>query len=78
LFVDPVLPPWLPEITLHDLRVGDAMATIRFRRTRRGRTRFRVLRKSGTLRILRQPPPESLNVGVVRRIAAFAAGVVRR
>ena len=30
----PVLPPWLPEITLHNLRVGTTRVTIRFWRER--------------------------------------------
>jgi glycogen debranching enzyme len=30
LYVDPVLPAWLPEITLHGLRVGDARVDLRF------------------------------------------------
>jgi hypothetical protein len=30
LSIDPVLPRWLPEITLHNLRVGKARADLRF------------------------------------------------
>ncbi len=34
LYLNPVLPPWLPEITLHNLRVGTTRVTIRFWRER--------------------------------------------
>jgi hypothetical protein len=30
LMVDPSLPPWLPDMILRDLRVGDAKVTLRF------------------------------------------------
>jgi glycogen debranching enzyme len=32
LYVDPVLPRWLPEVTLHGLAVGEARVDLRFRR----------------------------------------------
>jgi hypothetical protein len=32
LYLDPRLPEWLPEITLRNLRVGDARVDLRFRR----------------------------------------------
>jgi glycogen debranching enzyme len=54
LLVDPVLPAWLPDVTLRNLRVGDAVVDLRFRRTRDGRSRHQVLRKSGKLRVVRQ------------------------
>jgi glycogen debranching enzyme len=78
LVVDPVLPPWLPEVTLEHLRVGDATVTIRFRRTRRGRATFRVLRRHGRVHVLRQPPPESLSATPLARLRALAAGSIRR
>jgi hypothetical protein len=30
LYVDPCLPAWLPDLTLHDLRIGNHMLDIRF------------------------------------------------
>ncbi|MFP5245681.1 MAG: amylo-alpha-1,6-glucosidase, partial [Thermoanaerobaculia bacterium] len=52
LIVDPHLPEWLPEITLRDLRVGQARVTIRFY----GRN-FEILDQRGKLRVVQQPTP---------------------
>ncbi|MFC0406778.1 amylo-alpha-1,6-glucosidase [Roseomonas elaeocarpi] len=52
LVVDPALPAWLPEVTLRDVRVGSARASLRFRRDGSGRTGVQVLEHGG-LRILR-------------------------
>ncbi len=71
LVVDPVLPTWLPEIVLHDLRLGGATATIRFWRDDRGRSHAEVLRKRGTLHVVKQPPPESLSAGIGDRFTAL-------
>jgi glycogen debranching enzyme len=43
LYVDPVLPPWLGDLTLRDLRVGDQVFDIAFRRTDE-ETEFEVLK----------------------------------
>jgi glycogen debranching enzyme len=75
LVVDPVLPPWLPEITLRDLRVADATATIRFTRDGSARVNADVTEKRGTLHIIRQPPPESLNASAFDRLASLLRGV---
>jgi hypothetical protein len=61
--VDPALPVWIPELVLRDLRVGDATATLRFRREANGSSTWDVLDKEGTLHIVRQPAPESLSAG---------------
>jgi glycogen debranching enzyme len=42
LFVDPVLPQWLPDITLHNLRIGASTVTLRFWREN-DETRYDVL-----------------------------------
>jgi glycogen debranching enzyme len=63
LIVDPALPVWIPELVLRDLRVGDATATLRFRREANGSSTWDVLDKEGTLHIVRQPAPESLSAG---------------
>jgi glycogen debranching enzyme len=50
LYVDPVLPPWLPDITLRRLRVGKATVDIRF--YREGEiTQHDVLAVDGELRV---------------------------
>jgi glycogen debranching enzyme len=43
LFVDPMLPDWLPDITLQDLRLGHQKFDIRFWREK-GQTEFEVLK----------------------------------
>ncbi len=57
LYVDPVLPRWLPEVTLHDLRVSDSTATIRFW-SEGSRSRFEVLSCDGELHIEQGPPQD--------------------
>jgi len=68
LIVDPHLPAWLPEITLTNLRVGDASANLHFFRTEDGSSDYRVLDKRGTLHIFRQPSPWSQTAGVPERL----------
>jgi glycogen debranching enzyme len=68
LLVDPHMPEWLPEITLENLRVGDAAVTIRFYRTKGGTGGYEVLDKRGPLHVLRQPSPWSLTAGFGERL----------
>ena len=75
LVIDPVLPWWLPSLTLEGLRVGGATVTMRFWRDRRGRSHGEVVRRRGTLRVVRQPPPESLSAGPLDRFTAFVDGL---
>jgi glycogen debranching enzyme len=78
LVVDPVLPEWLPEITLKDLQVGGARVTIRFYRRGNGRSHFHVVSKRGSLHVIRQQPPESLSAGIGDRFRALVDGILRR
>ncbi|MGH7649578.1 MAG: glycogen debranching N-terminal domain-containing protein [Gemmatimonadaceae bacterium] len=75
LVVDPVLPDWLPEITLRNLRVGDARATITFTRDDEGRSRADIDEIEGKLRLLHQPPAQSLHATVSDRLAAILRSV---
>lgn len=77
LLVDPVLPPWLPELIVSDMRVGNATVSLRAWRDDDGRTEFEVLHKQGTLRIVRQPPPESLTAGIGDRLHAIAETIMK-
>jgi hypothetical protein len=43
LYVDPALPNWLPDVTLHDLRLGRRTFDVRFWRDG-AETKFEVLR----------------------------------
>ncbi len=76
LVVAPDLPTWLSEVVLHNLRIGAATATIRFWRGENGRSHAEVLEKKGTLRLINQPPPESLSAGPWDRFRALLDTVV--
>jgi glycogen debranching enzyme len=71
LAVDPTLPAWLPDVTVRNLRVGEASVSLRFWRDRSGDSRYEVLKKQGALRIVRQPPLDSLTVGLWDRLGAL-------
>jgi glycogen debranching enzyme len=60
LMVDPHLPAWLPTLTLHHLRVGDAVVSLRFDRQPDGSTGFEVLELRGALKVLAAPAPWAL------------------
>lgn len=68
LLLDPKLPKWLPEITVENLHVGRAVASIRFWRTEKGETDFEVKDKRGRLHVLRQPSPWSLTTTPAERL----------
>ncbi len=71
LVADPALPEWLPEVTLHGLRLGGARFTLRCWRDAHGASHAEIVEKEGTVHLLRQPPPESLSAGVKDRLAAL-------
>jgi glycogen debranching enzyme len=50
LTVDPILPKWLPDVTIHNLKVGKARVDLRFWREG-DRTRYDVLSMDGELRV---------------------------
>jgi glycogen debranching enzyme len=54
LYIDPDLPRWLPEITLHKLRVGKARIDLRFWRDGEA-TRHEMLAVDGKLAVERRP-----------------------
>ena len=62
------MPQWLPEITLANLRIGDAATTIRFYRAKGGASDYEVLDKRGPLHVIRQPSPWSLTAGLGERV----------
>ncbi len=76
LVVDPALPAWLPEVILHGLKVGEAVVTLRCWRDDDGKSHAEILHRQGTLHLLRQPPLESLTVGIADRLKALIDGVL--
>jgi glycogen debranching enzyme len=75
--VAPSLPPWLPEVRLDELRIGDATASLRFFRDRGGRSRYEVLRRDGALLFVDQAPRDSLFATPSRRVLSVASGALR-
>jgi glycogen debranching enzyme len=63
LLVDPHLPEWLPALTVHHLRVGDAAVSLRFDRQPDGKSTFKVLEQRGEIRVVRAAAPWSLVFG---------------
>jgi glycogen debranching enzyme len=68
LLVDPALPEWLPDVTIERLRVGESEVSLRFVRQRSGHSDYEVLHRRGSLRIVRQPPLESLTASAADRM----------
>lgn len=71
LVMDPHLPAWLPDLRLEGLRVGRGEIDLEVRRTRGGRTAYRVTKRSGRLRVVRQPPPLSPDASLPQRLGAL-------
>jgi glycogen debranching enzyme len=76
LLVDPILPEWLPELSLKRLRVGDATVSLRFRRERDGGSSYEVTDRQGTLRVVRQPWLESFTTKMWDRAADLEESAV--
>jgi glycogen debranching enzyme len=71
LVVDPLLPDWLPEIVVRDVRVGGAKVSLRAWRNEDGATSWDVLHRQGSVHVLRQPLPESLSATWTDRAAGL-------
>jgi glycogen debranching enzyme len=69
LVVDPCLPEWLPEVTMHNIQVGPARIALRFRRDGAGHTDVGVL-EDGGVHIIMLPPRDTTTAGGEDRIAA--------
>lgn len=76
LALDPVLPPWLPEITVKRWRVGEATVSLRFWRDGDGKSQYEILEQEGALRIVRQAPVDSLGVGMLDRLGDLIRDVL--
>jgi glycogen debranching enzyme len=76
LVVDPALPSWLPEVVIRDMRLGGATLDLRFWRDKRGASHVAVLRRRGTVHLVRQPPIESQRAGWRDRFTALVDRVL--
>ncbi|MGH2385433.1 MAG: amylo-alpha-1,6-glucosidase [Candidatus Limnocylindria bacterium] len=77
LVVDPHLPAWLPDVRLEGIRVGNSELDLEFRRTKSGGTTYRVTKRSGRVRVVRQPPPQALGAGPLGRLWGGINSMVR-
>ena len=77
LLLDPLLPEWMPHVVLHGVAVGNARVTLRFERTKNGDTDWDVVHTQGKLRVIRQPPPESLSATISDRVAGLLQTVMK-
>ena len=68
LLVDPHLPAWLPDILVSNLHVGRAVLDVRFHRLKNGESDYEVLKKEGSLHVVRQPSPWSLTATFGERL----------
>jgi hypothetical protein len=61
---------------VHDLKLAGATATLRFWRDGSGACHGEVVRKRGTLHLVKQPPLESLSAEVKDRFGALVDSVL--
>jgi glycogen debranching enzyme len=61
LLVDPILPEWLPEISIKRFRLGDATVSLHFQRGADGESHFEITEQEGTIRVVRQSWIESFS-----------------
>lgn len=76
LLLDPWLPEWLPEFTVEQLRIGNAVVSFRFKRNEEGRTDYEITDLRGTLHVIRQPSPWSLTAGFGERVRDAIASLL--
>lgn len=58
--VRPRLPEWLPDVTLHGIRIGSATVSLRFRRRDDGSAEHQVIERNGEIWVIEVPPPVDL------------------
>ncbi|MEX2282831.1 MAG: hypothetical protein WEE89_10155 [Gemmatimonadota bacterium] len=75
LAVDPILPDWLPEISVNGIRLGDATLSLRFQRDRHGESHFEITAQEGTARVVRQPWVESFSADLWGRFGDLVESI---
>lgn len=68
LVVDLHLPPWLPDLRLEGIHVGQSRVDLHVWRAGNGKTKYRVTRREGNVRVVRQPPPQGSEGSVTGRL----------
>jgi glycogen debranching enzyme len=77
LFIDPHLPSWLPDLRLDGIHVGRDQVDLAFARATDDTTRWRVARRQGRVRVVRQPAPQGAGASLAGRTAAMLASLRR-
>ncbi len=77
LFIDPILPHWLPSLTVEKLQIGGATVSFHCTRKTDGRTRTKILEKRGTVHIVHQRPVNALNSSRLKRIYNLVCGYIK-
>ncbi len=62
---------------LEGIRVGQSRIDLEAWRTKDGETRYRVARREGKIRVVRQPPPQGLETSVGKRATAAVTSILR-
>ena len=75
LLVDPILPTWLPEIFVKQLRLGDGAVDLHFFRDEKGASQYEVTDERGSVRVIRQPWLESFSTDFWSRLGDLAEAV---
>jgi glycogen debranching enzyme len=70
LLVDPHLPPWLPDLRLEGIQVGESLLDLEVKRAEDGSTDYRVNRRAGRVRVVRQPVPQGRGATIGGRLRA--------
>lgn len=76
LLLDPHLPEWLPELSVHRLRVGGARVSLRFWRDGLGATAFEITELEGVLRVVRYPNLWALITGSAEAVRTNLAEII--
>ncbi|KMQ51751.1 Glycogen debranching enzyme [Chitinispirillum alkaliphilum] len=74
LFIDPILPHWLPSLTVENLHIAGASVSLQCIRRKNGKTSTKVLQKKGSVKVLFQPPVNAFNVSVYKRLLSLLGG----
>jgi glycogen debranching enzyme len=71
--VRPRLPEGIDELTLRNIRVGDARVSIRFKRRADGSAAHKVIGRRGTLLVVSAPPPDAASHQDIRETVSALA-----
>jgi glycogen debranching enzyme len=71
VLIDPLLPTWMPEVLIRDLRVGGGKVTLRAWHDSEGRAKWDVVHRQGVVHVIEQPAPESRSATWTDRLTSI-------